>query len=464
MRNIRLIILMILCMASTNIGVAMASNDAMGFTYNGFNISNAETSFGIRDGTYFLLMRGAPNRDDMPGAGFFEVNPNPSVKAELARLRSNVCALKKIPSITPGNNAFLSPSVTCDDGREVVSSLDLAALGKDAEQFIGPPLEIIKSFFETGEKIAKLDALVDVKPQDGKLLVTVTFVNSGKLDIAFKSPSTWEGHYNPIAANSYVDVSGKQASYNHSKNPNEQLSIPWFGGNAMINRSDYPDDVVRIPSGQSRYASFLVYPDDRIKSGRYSVGAILAIRDVMAPSLLAGKLEFGSGFSTVEFSTDYPANQKDLGEFKAYRRTRLFRDIHGIGDAVQESGYYRAFGEKGERDDFPQRLLKGDKYPTRQMETQTRNGRTALGPAVLWRWEAYPDAQMTACSRERCPRSGMWLATVPSHGLSDYAASLFRSTQYAHKVEAGDPMPILGIGNWEQESQVVWTWLRPKTA
>lgn len=195
----------------------MANDDAMGFNYNGFNMSNADTSFGLRDGKYFLIMRGAPDIDDMPGAGLFNVDPDAATKAKLASLRRNVCALKQIPSLTPGNNAFLSPSVTCDDGREIVTSLDLVALGKEAEQFIGPPQEIIKSFFDAGEKVAKLDAFIDVKPQDGKLLVTVKFVNSGHLDIAFKSPATWEGRYNPIAANSYVAVSGKQASYDHSK-------------------------------------------------------------------------------------------------------------------------------------------------------------------------------------------------------------------------------------------------------
>lgn len=445
-------------------GAAMASNDAMGFSYNGFNMSNAQTSFGLRDGTYFLLMRGAPKRDDMPGAGLFEVNPDTNTKVKLARLRNNVCALKQIPSLTPGNNAFLSPSVTCDDGREIVSSLDLANLGKEAEQFIGPPQEIIKSFFETGEKVAKLDAFIDVKPQAGKLLITVKFVNSGRLDIAFASPATWEGDYNPVAANSYVAVSGKQASFDRTQSPNEQFFIPWFGGSMMVNREDYPDDVVRIPSGQSRYAKFLVYPDDRFKSGRYSVGAILAIREVMGPSLLAGKVEFGSEFSTVEFPTDYPANQKELGEFEAYRRTELFRDIHGIGATVKESGYYRAFGKNGERDDFPQRLLKGDKYPARQVENQTRNGRTTLGPATIWRWEAYPDAQMTAHSEERCPRSGLWLASIPSYGLSEYMTHLLHTTQYAHSVEIDHRMPNLGLGDREREAQVVWTWLGPINA
>lgn len=232
----------------------------------------------------------------------------------------------------------------------------------------------------------------------------------------------------------------------------------------MINRSDYPDDVIRIPPGQSRYAKFLVYPDDRFKSGRYSVAAILAIREVIAPSLLAGKVEFGSEFSTVEISTDYPANQKELGEFEAYRRTALFRDVHGVGDGVEKSGYYRAFGGKGERDDFPQRLLKGDKFPTRQMESQTRNGRVTLGPATLWRWEAYPDAQMTAYSEQRCPRSGLWVATIPSYGLSEYMTRLLHTTQGKYPVEVDHRMPILGLGDAEREAQVMWTWLGPKVA
>jgi len=457
----QLIIRMLLFMALAHVGAAMAGDKAMGFSFNGYNMSNAETNFGVRDDKFSLVMRGKTGGGNMRGFGIFEGKVDANNQAKLNGLRNSVCSLKRVPQIKPGNNAFLSSSVTCDDGREVAATLDLAGLGAEAGQFITPSEEIVKSFFDNGEKVAKLDASFDVKPKNGKLLVTLKFANSGRVEIAFKSPATWEGHYNPIAANSYVAVSGDQASYESSQNPNETLFIPWFGGDAMINRADYPDDVVRVGPGQARYAKFLVYPDDRFKSGRYTVGGNLAIRDVLAPSGLKGRVEFSAERSIVEIPADYPANQKELGEFEVYRRAQLFDQIHGLGDTVAESGYYRAFGEQGERDDFPQRLLKGDKYPARQVENQIPNGRTTLGPATIWRWEAYPDAQMTVHSEEHCPRSGLWVATVPSYGLSEYMTHLLRTTQYAHSVEADERMPTLGLGDREREAQVVWTWIGP---
>jgi hypothetical protein len=98
------------------------------------------------------------------------------------------------------------------------------------------------------------------------------------------------------------------------------------------------------------------------------------------------------------------------------------------------------------------------------MEQQTLNGRTTLGPATIWRWEAYPDAQMTAFSEQRCPRSGLWLATIPSFGLSEYMTHVLHTTQARIPVEVDQRMPSLGLGNAEREAQVVWTWLGPITA
>ncbi|QIE22385.1 hypothetical protein [Caballeronia sp. SBC2] len=434
----------------------MANDTAVGFTFNGYNSSNARTSVTVRDGHFSMTMRGQTNGTDMRGFGVFEGEVSGSNHSQIALLKKAACTLKGPFRAHPGNNLFLNLDTQCPDGRVFGGDeLDIVSMGEVGEQLIGPVDQLVKSFYSAGNVIEKLDVTADVTPQHGKLLVTLKFANTGHSEITFESPSTWEGTYNPLAENSqaYVSAGPQDAGFDMD-----------LGGREMINKGDYPEDIVRIAPGHFRYAKFSVYPNNRIKAGRYEVGGGSTIKQVLAPKELAGRIDFLFQSKTVEFAGDYPANQKELGEFEVYRRAKLFDQIHGIGDTVAESGYYRAFGEKGERDDFPQRLLKGDKYPARQVENQTRNGRTTLGPAVLWRWEAYPDAQMTARSEERCPRSGLWLATIPSYGLSEYMTHLLHTTQYAHSVEADDRIPSLGLGDREREAQVVWTWLGPKNA
>jgi hypothetical protein len=454
MKRTSAFIRLLACTMIMYLGVAMA-DDKMGFGYNGYNMSNAESNFGINGDKFSLIMRGATSHGSMRGVGVFEGKLSSSDRAKASELRRNVCSLKGGSSLAPGNNAFLYPSVLCDDGRWINAAIDLAALGSGAGNLITPTEELIESFFNSGEKLAKLDVTSDVMAENGKLLITLKFSNAGRSEIAFKSPSTWEGTYNPLAGNSiaYVSAGPQDAGFDMD-----------FGGREMINKADYPDNVVRISPGQFRYAKFAVYPNNRIKAGRYEVGGGATIKEVLAPKELAGRVDFLFQRTTVQFATDYPANQKELGEFEAYRRTQLFGDIHGIGDAVKEAGYYRAFGENGERDDFPQRFATGDKFPTRQMEQQRAKGRIPVGPAVIWRWEAYPDAQITARSLERCPRSGFWLPAIPTTGLSEYATHLFHSTHVAHSVAADNPMPVLGLGDREREAQVVWTWIGTETS
>jgi hypothetical protein len=334
--------------------------------------------------------------------------------------------------------------------------IDIVGLGKDSVDISTPPGELVRSFFNTGEKIVKLDVTADVVPKDGKLLVTLKFINSGKTEIAFKSPATWEGTYNPLAGNSYASVGAGPEDGG--------FYTGFFGAEQMVNRRDYPDDVVRIQSGQFAIATFLVYPDDKIKKGIYKVGGSALIKTVLAPKQLAGRIEFIFQDSKVAFATDYPVNQKELGEFEAYRRAKLFRRIHGIADEVEETGYYRAFGEKEERDDFPQLLKKGDKFPSRDIQqlncgSPWRNGATAK----MWRWEAYPEAQMTTNHRAECPRSGMWVPTIPSNRDAFLDAQL-AGLLAVRWVDAGALMPPLWLENADAERSVVWEWLGDQKA
>ncbi|MPW17180.1 hypothetical protein GCT13_09610 [Paraburkholderia sp. CNPSo 3157] len=442
--------------SQTGTGMAKSDKDTMGFGLNGYNMSNAESSIGLEDGKFLLVMKGQVKRGSgqpapMHGIGVFEGAISDRDRAKMYAMRNTVCSIKQLPRNTPGNTFIFVPSVTCDDGREIAIAIDsFSSLPEGTgAKLVTPTEELVKSFYETGDKVAKLDASTSMVPKDGKLLVTLKFINSGHTEIAFKSPATWEGYYDPMSKASYAEVGGVK-----STNEGEFFSL-MLGREQMINRSDYHDDIIRIPPGQVRYASFLAYPDGRFKKGRYSAGGGAVIREILAPEKLRGVVEFTFQDTVADFVYDYPANQKEMNAFEAYRRKRLFDDIHGVGDGVEEAGYYRAYGEDNKRDDFPVLLRKGEKFPGRTMEHQVGGSRKSIGPATIWRWEAYPDSKVSAVTGEPCPRSGYWIPGMPS-GLSANGLYMFSLAADKRRIAENEVMPRLGLGN---DSYLTWTWL-----
>jgi hypothetical protein len=81
----------------------------------------------------------------------------------------------------------------------------------------------------------------------------------------------------------------------------------------------------------------------------------------------------------------------------------------------------------------------------------------------MWRWEAYPEAQMTTNHRAECPRSGMWVPTIPSNRDAFLDAQL-AGLLAVRWVDAGALMPPLWLENADAERSVVWDWLGDQKA
>jgi len=426
------------------------ANDDMSFSYNGY--SNAITDFSIKNGHFSMVMRGKKSGPRaafrMTGVGIFEGIPTSEDQRNLEELRHVICTMQ-MPSTMSSGNPFFGATVECRDGKQVSAYIDLVhANPVENGKILQLTHLLTESFYKNGRKTAKLDVEAAIAPKDGKLLITLKFINSGMIGVAFKSPATWEGTYNPINGNSWAEVGG---------GTNESgFSIPLLGHDQFSNAADYPGDVISIPPGQYRLVKFLSYPEDKIKNGTYDSGGASFIKEFLDPPKLRGIVEFEFSDTKVEFQQDYPSSQKEQSEFESYRRQQISHLSYPVGTPVPEAGYYRAYGENGERDSLPKRFAAGDIFPTRTIEKLIRGGRQDLGHAAAWQWEAFADAQITGHSLGRCPRAGLWLPSVPVGVTNE---SYFRSVVSPIRLEEGATIPRLGLANPAHEAWVVWTWI-----
>lgn len=433
--------------------VAMASdlkqpaNEISTVSFNGLSL--APSTFTIGAGRFTLAMRGQTGAGAMTGIGVFEGTLSERDEASFRELRTAVCSIDPGTLRAPRNDLYLAAILSCPDGSNSDSAFNLIGLGEPGEKinrFVG---DLLSSFSRHGEPVAKLDVSATVETRGSKLLVTLMFSNSGREDVTFASPSTWEGIPNPIAGKSYTEVVGAKGT-----KTDEQFFMQ-FGGGALVDKSNFTDAVMRVPAGQTRMVRFLTYPDRRFVKGRYAINGGLFIGNVLQPEKLAGRADFTFKQTDVIFAEDFPATTRDLNNFEDHRRQQLFNQIHLIGDVVEESGYYRAYDKSNVRDDFSQILRRGDRFPDRTMEHQQGGSRKSVGPATMWRWEAYPDSKMTALTGECCPRSGYWIPDMPG-GLTTTAFHTFKVAGDKRRIMEGDVMPRLGLGD---DSGIRWTWL-----
>ncbi|TCK86236.1 hypothetical protein B0G74_8783 [Paraburkholderia sp. BL9I2N2] len=181
-------------------------------------------------------------------------------------------------------------------------------------------LKYLQRFYDAGSKTAKLDVKPTIAPKNGGFLVTLAFQNSGKEEIAFSSPSVWEGRYNPIASRSWAVVSGVRDDNIKVHNKSLEFDTGFIGASALLNHSDFSGEVLRLQPGQTRYAQYMVFPSNPFKKGRYLIAVSVAIQQVSEPQALNGYVEFAGQKNYVEFAHDYPTTPEEIAAFDAHQR------------------------------------------------------------------------------------------------------------------------------------------------
>ncbi|QBR02859.1 hypothetical protein [Paraburkholderia pallida] len=374
----------------------MAQDEVMGFGITGDTLFNSMDSVGLKGGRFLAVFRGQTmgERPFLPGVGVFEGDISATDRSTMRNMRNAVCAIKDVPNLRPGNPAFFSASVTCQDGREVNLIMDIPSIPRDVGYAVlTPARELITKFYKTGTPVAKLDVSAEFTQKDGKLIVTFKFKNNGSGEIAFSSPATWEGEFNPISKSSNIRIGGGLVN-----DDRYDFSL-MLGAKQFLNASDYPDDVVKIPPGQVRYLKFSDYPNNRISNGRNEIGGTVSIGKVLEPELLKGAVEFRIANFKAEFTEAYPSNDEQLKQLEAYRRELLWDQGSPPDVPVKETGYYRAYGDydtNAPRGDLPQLLRKGEKFPESALLRSVGGYSLERGPVKLWRWDAYPDSKVNA--------------------------------------------------------------------
>jgi hypothetical protein len=264
---------------------AMANAIDAKFTTRSYIQGNdAVTDLDISGGKYVLVMRGDVMDVGMPGVGVFSGQLSQNEEQEIGLV---VEEARKYPGFTP------APLID----------------------------KYVRSFYSSGDKAARLDAAIGLEPQSNKILIKVLFRNSGREEVCFKSPSTWEGHFNPISGASWVRVSGILQGTD-GKKEEQRIQTSEFGGPQMINADEYPKGIVCIPPNQERIAKFLVFPNAIIRKGTYIVGASLVIRDVLEPKEFSQGIEFFSVNKVIDFPRDYPSTPEEIKGFNAYLKSK----------------------------------------------------------------------------------------------------------------------------------------------
>lgn len=372
----------------------MAQDEVMGFGITGDTMFNSIDSIGLKGNRFLAVFRGQTmgERPFLTGIGVFEGDISDEDRSTMRNMRNVVCAMKDVPNLRPGNSAFFSASVTCQDGREVNLIMDTPSIPLDVGRAVlTPTRKLITKFYKTGTLVAKLDVSAEFTQKDGKLIVALKFKNSGNSDVAFSSPTTWEGVFNPISKSSNISIGGSLVN-----DDDHEFSL-MLGAKQFLNARDYPGDIVKIPPGQVRYLIFSDYPNSRISKGRNEIGGTVSIGKILEPELLKGAAEFRIANFKVDFTEDYPSNDEQLHQLEAYRRELLWNQGSPPDVPVEETGYYRAYGDYGDSDsrgDDAQLLRKGEKFPERALLRSVGGHSLESGPVKIWRWNAYPDSKV----------------------------------------------------------------------
>lgn len=391
------------------------------------------------------------------GAGVLE-GPLTAPDPRWDQARKVICEGTDFGGMNPGNSMGWG-SARCASGEIKSASADPIVGGRDAKMLTYLFGNLLLSYYREGmsaqgSRQVWLEAETYVAPAGDKLNVTLRLINSGKEDLVLESPEQWEGIRNPMGEGSTYVAVGADGDTGH------EFGLPRLGGTSLASGQSFPDGRLIVPAGQHRDVMFLSYTEKPFPAGNYTTRGSVNSLHVLAPASLKGSVQMWfRQTSGNRFEHNYPTNDADLSRLEAARRQReAALPALTVGSKVTEGGWYRAVGDRssqGEpRSDVPRLFYTGDTLPAEPLVHVAADGSHDAGIATGWRWEAYLEAQLTGHPRERCPRSGLWLPTLPA----DAPAYLSVHVQ-PKRMEAGQPMLTMGLPDAAMESRVVWTWI-----
>jgi hypothetical protein len=263
---------------------AVSESKYLTFSVNGSSSGYAATDIKIADNHFTMLMRGNTHREgDMRGIGVFEGTVDDAALADLRKVA------------------------------------DTMRVDRNYVDFYHSQ-KFLQEFYDTGLKATKLDVTPTIAPWNGRLLLTLAFQNSGRTVISLSSPSEWEGVYNTIPGTSWVIASAVSENYEKGNDDGLRFNTGWIGAAELVNHSDFPDEILSLRPGETRYAKFVVFPSNSFKKGRYRIGMNVAIKQITEPQALKGNVEFVGQKNYVNFPHDYPSTPEEIAAFTAHQR------------------------------------------------------------------------------------------------------------------------------------------------
>ncbi len=259
----------------------------------------------------------------------------------------------------------------------------------------------LKIYADNGRAIVKLDMVVaDVQRERDKFSIAVKFFNSGRYPIMMHTPDRWSRQRRDS-----LSILGKNADDASEWNID-------LAGLPLVNKGEFPDDIVTVAAGASVTFRFLTVPDEKVKRGKYYVNA-LAVTGIGGDGVVSsiGRVSFHSDNrkpAIVTFDRDYPSTSQEWEDYESRQRDKLSGNPVKPGAVFAEAGHYRLVSKRGQRSLFVIGFAEGAIAPEPTNRVDER-GESFYGE-VNWQWEADRARETTCGPGEPCPREGRWLA------------------------------------------------------
>jgi hypothetical protein len=313
----------------------------------------------------------------------------------------------------------------------------------------------LKNYADQGPAIVKLDvAVADIHRETDKLAISVRFVNSGRYPIRMSTPDRWSRQWSDS-----LRVGGKNTA-DATRWSVDLAALP------LVNRHEFPDEIITIAAGASVSFRFLAIPDEKIKRGTYRLNAFVVTGiggDGVAGTM--GRVSFHSDRgnpATVTFDHDYPSTPGERENYEAQKRETMSSQPVYPGDLFPEDGYYRVVSDSGQRSRFVKRFDKGGIAPeAAHMVDEREQPIHGTHPGCMW--EADPVADVFApdirCAPGKpCPRTGRWFAHLDSD-TTTWPPVFDDSLDEVIQCREGQTMPnSREAGEWIRD-RLFWEWI-----
>lgn len=381
------------------------------------------------------------NDSGLSGVGIFDAALSPDDQQLVRRIHRQLCE-----AVTAGPKSEMPPI-----SPPTIYVVDCARDGKLAHHE-GRTFELTRtlnselvdffmrtrdSYLPRSRAVVRLDVEVaNVERVSGKFMVSIRFVNGGQYPIQMETPDKW------------ANEMGYQLGFGGE---NEEDQTGWGGGNLaglpLVNKSEFPADTVVIPAHGSVTFKFPTRPKNKFGRGTYafnaSVNAYVSTSGTV-PAL--GRVVFHSDYSKptrILFDRDYPSSPDEWTDYEARRRAQMSSLPVRPGAVIAEAGYYRAVAAGGERGQFVEGLLRGEKAPVLDH------------PFERWEWDADLALPANCKAGEPCPREGRW---VPRTTMMYSGDRRVMHPEFERHMRTGEITPNLGsLGGIEPYHY--WQWL-----